>query len=108
MPGPGVGRKVRDGNEARELLAAWSASDEPMADWCAARRINWYSLSAYKGWPGRRGVRFVELEVEPTAVVHQRPAPSRYRVVLGERAVEVDQDFDDDVLRRLVRVVEGC
>ena len=66
------------------------------------------SLSAYKGWPGRRGARFVEVEVERPAVVVQQQAPCRYRVVLGERVVEVDQDFDDDVLRRLLRVVEGC
>ena len=108
MPGPGVGRRVRDASEAQQLLAAWSASGEPMAEWCAARRINWYSLSAYKGWPGRRGARFVEVDVEPTALVRRQPTPSRYRVVLGDRAVEIDQDFDDDVLRRLVRVVEGC
>lgn len=108
MPGPGVGRKVRDAREAQLLLAAWSASGEPMAGWCAARGINWYSLSAYKGWPSRVRPRFIEVEVEPTAIVRRQPPPNRYRVVLGERSVEVDQDFDDDVLRRLLRVVEGC
>lgn len=99
---------MRDASEARQQLAAWTSSGEPMAAWCAARGINWYSLSAYKGWPGRRADRFVEVEVEPTSLVRRLPSASRYRVVLGERAVEVDQDFDDDVLRRLVRVVEGC
>lgn len=110
MAKPGAGRKVVDAREAAELLAEWEASGEPMSTWCGRRSINWYSLSAFKGWPERRAATFVEIEVAPpTPSVVSRPrAPSRYRLHLGNRMVEVDQDFDDDVLRRLVRVVEAC
>lgn len=110
MPKPGTGRKVVDANEAEELLAEWADSGEAMSTWCGRRGINWYSLSAFKGWPGRRGADFIEVEVEqPTAALVARSrAPSRYRVHLGGRVVEVDQDFDDEVLRRLVQVVEAC
>lgn len=99
MPKPGVGRKVVDASEAAELLAEWADSGEAMSTWCGRRGINWYSLSAFKGWPGRRSADFVEVEVEqPTAALVARPrVPSRYRVHL-----------DDEVLRRLVRVVEAC
>lgn len=108
MPKSGVGRKVVDASEAAELLAEWADSGEAMSTWCGRRGINWYSLSAFKGWPGRRGADFVEVEVQPAPLVARPRAPSRYRVHLGCRVVEVDQDFDDEVLRRLVRVVEAC
>ena len=105
MPRPAEGRKVRDAREARELLAAWSKSGVAISAWCEERGINWYSLSAYKGWPGRRREVFVEVE---TAEAEAPPSSSRYRVVLGARIVEVGDDFDDDVLGRLVRVIEAC
>jgi len=111
MAVPAVGRKVRDASEAEKLLAAWSRSGVPMATWCAARGINWYSLSAFKGWPRRKPrptATFLEVEVQAAPVRHVPASASRYRVVLGERIVEVDSDFEEQVLRRLVRAVEAC
>lgn len=102
MPQPGSGRKVRDAKEAHELLAAWSRSNMPMAAWCASRGISWYSLSAYKGWQ-----RDALVEVE-TGLTAPPAAAGRYVVIVGDRAVEVDAHFDDDVLRRLLRVVASC
>jgi hypothetical protein len=101
---------VRDVTEARELLSSWSRSGEAMSSWCAQRGINWYSLSAYKGWPGRREDGLVEVEVATRATVTTSAVSSsrRYRVVLGSRIVELVEDFDDDVLLRLLRVVEAC
>lgn len=102
-----TGRKVANACEASELLEAWSLSGERLSTWCSKRGINWYSLSAYRGWSGQRRDGFVE--VETTALVRRMPpSPSRYRVVLGDRAVEVGEDFDDEVLGRIVRVVEAC
>ena len=101
------GRKVANAREASELLEAWARSGERLSSWCSQRGINWYSLSAYKGWSGEPCDGFVE--VETTALVRRTaPSSSRYRVVLGDRTVEVGADFDDDVLGRLVRVLESC
>jgi hypothetical protein len=119
------GRKIEGEGEAMALLKEGSASGEPMSTWCKARGINWYSLLGFKGWlhrdppaarvtapvrgssvdQGGGGARFVE--VERTAVVLHRTSP-RYRVVIGPRVVEVDEDFDDQVLGRLLRVVASC
>jgi hypothetical protein len=33
---------------------------------------------------------------------------ARYRILCGELAVEVNDDFDDGTLRRLLAVVAGC
>lgn len=53
MPAHAAGRKVRDADEAKQLLAAWSRSGVPMATWCKQRGVSWYSLAAFKGWPKR-------------------------------------------------------
>ena len=99
-----TGRKIRDRAEAIELLAAWEASGERMSAWCSARGLNRYSLSTHRNWlRASRGatVRMVEVEL---------PAPitSTYRVDLGDIAIEVDDDFRADTLRRLVDVLGAC
>ena len=43
-----VGRKVRDRQEAAELLSEWKQCGERFSDWCEGRGINWYSLNAYR------------------------------------------------------------
>lgn len=100
------GRKVGP-DEADELLAQWERSGERMSTWCAERDLNWYSLSAYKGWRcrGRR------LPATHLAEVVVDPLPSRvaaYRVLLGGVAIEVEDDFHADTLRRLIEVVATC
>ena len=48
-------------------------------------------------------LRLVEL------VARAEPRPqARYTVRVGEVAIEVDDAFDDDVLRRLISVVASC
>jgi hypothetical protein len=110
-----VGRKVRGPGEAVELLKAWSASGEPMSTWCAARGVNWYSLSAYMGWQvrhqpdaeGHGGDQLVEL-VATADVETVEASPATYRIALRDVVVEVDGDFEDEPLRRLLRVVASC
>ncbi len=104
------GRKVC-AEEALELLECWERSGEPLSTWCEARGLNWYSLSAYKGWLYTRweedephsDMVFTEVvALEPTAV---GPGGGRYRIELGEVVVEVDDAFQDGTLRRLLQVL---
>ena len=103
------GRKIRSGDEALELLAAWRTSGERMSVWCAARGLNWYSLSAYQGWArGRqRGPALQLVEVELPVEVPTAPVV-RYRIELNSAVVEVDDQFREDSLRRLLRVIASC
>lgn len=112
------GRRVC-ADEAVELLGQWERSGERMSSWCAARGLNWYSLSAYKGRlatildrKSRGEVAFSEVafaEVVVNEPVERLvPIGGRYRVELGEVVVEVDDRFQDATLRRLLRVVATC
>ncbi len=98
------GRKVRDHQEAADLLPKWEASGERMSDWCRSRGINWYSLNAYRG---RAANAFVELAIGP--VVTETVSAPRYRICLGDDiGIEVDDHFQEETLRRLIGVVETC
>jgi hypothetical protein len=110
----GSGRKVRSPEEAMALLEAWEASCERMSTWCGARGINWYSLSAFRGWMrsrdrGHRGdLELVEVDLSVAEVAAEPSAPARYRIELRGAVVEVDDHFHDHTLRRLLRVVATC
>ncbi len=101
-----TGRKV-NADEAAELLAQWQRSGERMSQWCRERGISWYSLSARKGWMTTRRdveVDFAELVVEAAP----EPAASRYRIEVGDFAIEVDDHFRTETLRRLLWTVGQC
>ena len=93
--------------EALGLLRDWGASGEPMSTWCAQRGINWYSLSAFKGW-GVRGGDLVFAEVVPLSAPTAPTTTARYRVEVGAVTIEVGDDFQTDTLQRLVRAVAAC
>jgi len=98
------GRKVR-ASEAERLLEEWEASGERMSAWCRARGLNWYSLSAFKGWLATRGQG---VELAEVVLAEPGPAVGRYRLELRGVVVEVDDHFRDDTLRRLLRTVAAC
>jgi hypothetical protein len=125
-----TGRKVTNGEEARQLLQQWEQSGEAVSTWCRQQGINRYSLSAYKGWSRRSGVpEFVEVElledlsvpvdeIEPIEEIvepFERPQSIAqaedcvYRIGLGnELSIEVTDSYRDDTLRRLIGVVASC
>lgn len=100
------GRKVHDAKEAEQLIAAWSASGQPMAAWCEQRGLNWYSLAGYKGWPKRAAPAFVEVQTQPS--LPPQDSCSLYRIRVGQFIVETDATFDEGSLRRLLKVVATC
>ena len=102
-------RKVKP-EEAASLLREWERSGEPLSRWCTRRGLNWYSLSAFKGW----GVRAPEV---PFAEVVVAASPvntaafgegARYRVEVGAVTIEVGDDFRADTLQRLLVAVAAC
>jgi transposase-like protein len=105
-----AGRKVRDRAEAEAALAAMAATGTTLARWARAHGLDGRSLNLWRLNLERRGgsrvstypgLRLVEL------VAESAPAPT-YRVHAGSFTVEVADTFDEDVLRRLLRVVSSC
>ena len=114
-------RKIRDHNEAAELLEALETSGQSAADFCRARGLDGRSLNCWRinlqrdgappqrdGAPPQRddgpalgGLRLVELAAA-------RPEPAVYRIVVGGIEVEVDDHFREDTLARLLAVVAAC
>lgn len=103
-------RKVQDRDDAVELLNELEASGLEIRKFCAGRGIDGRSLHCWRtnlrgDLPtSRRQVRLVEL----TPAARPTPITARYRVVVGDLAVEVDDAFHEDTLARLLAVVARC
>ena len=103
-----AGRRIRDATEARACLSAARTSGMERSEWAREHGIDGRSLNAWRlnleraHLPGRSGagVRLVELVAASS--------PSQYVIRFGGFAVEVDEDFDDATLHRLLRVVSAC
>lgn len=102
------GRKLRDESEARSALSSVESSGLSGVAWAHANGVDARSLHAWRLVLRRRSkaspppLRVVEL-------IPSSPRPeARYRVHVGTLTVEVDGDFDADVLQRLLSVVSSC
>lgn len=99
-------RKVRDHEEAVELLDALERSGRSLADFCRGVGVDGRSLNCWRQNLRRSeasatsGLRLVELT--PTRPVSP---PALYRIMVGGLEVEVDDDFRADTLARLLAVV---
>jgi hypothetical protein len=99
------GRKIRDRADAEACLAAAASSGLARVVWARNNGMDARSLNAWRLTLDReshRGVRLVEL------VASARVDPTRYVVRVGDLEIEVDERFDDDVLRRLIAVAASC
>lgn len=102
------GRKLRNAEEARQALAAVERAGVPRAVWAHANQINARSLNAWRLILARSAptaVRLVELVAEPEASASR---PSGCTVRCRDVVVELDTDFDDDVLVRVLQAVRRC
>lgn len=102
------GRKLKNAEDARRALAAAERAGVPRAVWAHANQVNARSLNAWRLILARTvptAVRLVELVAEPE-VPASRPSGCtvRYRDV----SVELDTDFDDEALVRVLRAVRRC
>ncbi len=103
-------RKVRDENDAIRCLNASNASGEGRASWARHNGVDPRSLNAWRVNLARSRPSAPAQPPRLVELVASAPAAeaARYRVLCGEMAVEVDDRFDDDVLRRLLAVVASC
>jgi len=104
-------RKLRDAEDARRCLEQAESSGLTRTEWAHAHGVDARSLNAWhlNLERGRHreecsAVRLVEWVVSEPLVEE----PVRYVVRCGELAVEVDDRFDGEVLRRLLAVVSSC
>jgi hypothetical protein len=104
-------RKVRDGDDALELLRALSRSGLSRTEFCRRQGIDGRSLHCWELNLGRRHGQVASeapaLRLLEVTVARPRPSVS-YRVHVGDLVVEVDDDFVDDTLARLVAVLATC
>lgn len=99
-------RKVRDEDDAWGLLDEWEASGLELREFCERRGIDGRSLNC---WRLNLGAQEPEPTLRLVEVVGPQPArKAEYRVEVGDVVVRVDDDFRDDTLARLLRVVAGC
>ncbi|MCA9493212.1 MAG: hypothetical protein KC621_24945 [Myxococcales bacterium] len=104
-------RKVRDGDDALELLRALSHSELSRKEFCRLHGIDGRSLRCWELNLGRRRGQVASeapaLRLLEVTVARPRSSAS-YRVHVGDLVVEVDDDFVDDTLVRLVAVLAAC
>ena len=104
-------RKVRDRDDAVELLRALANSGLTLIDFCERHGIDGRSLHCWERNLRRRGtvepVEAPALRLLEVTVVQPQPAAT-YRIHVGDLVVEVGDDFVDDTLARLVGVLAAC
>jgi hypothetical protein len=105
------GRKVRDREEARRLLARLEKSGMSLSDFCLRHQINVHSLSGHRQYlesqekPPLRAIDFVEVKVAPPEPV----AAASYRVELPNGvALTVTDHFTPTRLQHLIEVLRAC
>ena len=102
-----MGRKIRDRDDAFACLHAWQASGLTLSAWSRSHGIDGRSLHCWQV-NLERGSR----KKAATAVVELVPTPSpgaaRYLVRVDDIEVEVGDDFREETLERLLRVLVAC
>ena len=100
-------RKIRDAHEARHCLHAAESSGLHRAEWARQHGIDGRSLNAW-----RLNLARQEASEPPLRLVELLPSraasSARYRLHVGDVSLEVDDDFHEDTLRRLLRVLTAC
>jgi hypothetical protein len=103
-----MGRKITTEDEARRCLRAAKAASQTPGEWARAHGIDGRSLNMFRVNLERSSrstaLRLVELVPAP-----RTPAQTRYLVRVGDQlAVELSDDFQEETVLRLVRVLRSC
>lgn len=99
-------RKIEDERDAWRCLKAAAAAGLSVAAWARAHGVDGRSLNAWRlnlaqAQPAMP--KLVELVAAP-----QARHGARYVVRVGEVALEVGADFDEETLVRIVRALRAC
>lgn len=111
-------RKIRDEADARACIAAVRSSGLVSAAWARSAGVDGRSLRAWtmnlaRSARPRKATRSSTQSGAVVQLVELVPAmasraPGRYVVRVGANYVELDEQFDDATLRRLVAVLSSC
>lgn len=115
-------RKVRDHQEAAELVRALEISGQDLTSFCGRigidpRSLHCWRLNLRRRAPPPPTVRLVEVGAWTPPPAERSSAsllavsgapPSTYRLHVGAVVVEVDDHFRPDTLARLLQVVRAC
>ena len=105
-------RKIVDARDARACVKAAGTAGLSLGAWARRHGVDGRSLHA---WSVNLGLSpsvlakpgLIEL-VPRSAQQVPGSGSTRYVVRIGETAVEVGDDFEDDTLARVVRVLRAC
>jgi hypothetical protein len=105
-------RKIVDARDARACVKAARGAGQSLGAWARRHGVDGRSLHAWSvnlGLSPSALARPGLIELVPrSAPPGPGPVPARYVVRIGDTAVEVGDDFEDDTLARVVRVLRAC
>ena len=88
-----------------QRLAAQEASGLSARAWCRQAGVV-YGTFSY--WRRRMQSESPSASVTLIPVLDESPSPAGLRIVVGGARIEVAQDFDADLLRRVVAALSSC
>ena len=105
-----AGRKITSEEEARRCFAAAKAARAELGPWARAHGIDGRSLNAWKVNLAKRGVGRRPSTAQLIELVPRVPrvSPARYVVHVGNVVLELNDDFNDQAVRRLVGLLRTC
>lgn len=96
--------KIEDESEARAVLAAAAAAGVSPGEWAREHGVDGRSLDSWRGRLSRGVQRSGLVELVPNTT----PISRRVVVRVGDAEVELDGDFDEATLVRVVRALRSC
>ena len=98
-------RKINGEAEAAALLKEWRAESVDFDVFCKEQGVDGRSLQCWRMTFAKRepeAMRLLELTLP------REKAAASYRIHVGDYTVEVDDDFQDETLTRLLTAVGRC
>ena len=102
-----AGRRIKNENEAQRFIRTIATSGVSQGQWVREHGIDGRSLQAWRMILEKRQRKASTLQLVEL-VPSTKLVPAQYRVHCGGFVVEVDDNFNDQVLGRLLAVVAAC